>query len=151
MLFIAFPWCFNIFSLCLIFVSLINMWLCVFLLGFILYGTVWASWTWVAISFHILGKVFNYYFCMYFLMPFLFVFFFWDSYLTLLQRPLSLISFYSFFFCIPLCFCFFFHLSIFQLSYLFVCLSNSTVDSLQSVFNLNHCIVHCWLAALYFF
>ena len=104
------------FSLCLIFVSLINMWLGAFLLGFILYGTIWASWTWMAISFHILEKNFNYYFCIYFLMPFLFVFFFWDSYLTLSQRPLSLICFYSFFFFCILCFCFF-HLSIFQLTY----------------------------------
>ena len=36
---------FNILSLCLVFVSLINMCLGVFLLGFILYGTLCASWT----------------------------------------------------------------------------------------------------------
>ena len=47
---------FNIFSLCLIFINLINMCLQVFCLGFILFGTLWVSWTWVAISFHILGK-----------------------------------------------------------------------------------------------
>ena len=47
---------FNICSLCLIFVSLINMCLGVFHLGFILFGTLWVSWTWVAISFPILGK-----------------------------------------------------------------------------------------------
>ena len=47
---------FNIFSLCLIFVSLINMHLGVFHLGFILFGTLWVSWTWVIISFYILGK-----------------------------------------------------------------------------------------------
>ena len=59
------PWCviycfslavFNVCSLCLIFVNLINMCLGVFHLGFILFGTLWVSWTWVAISFSILGK-----------------------------------------------------------------------------------------------
>ena len=35
------PCCFNICSLCLIFVSLINMCLGVFCLGFILFGTLW--------------------------------------------------------------------------------------------------------------
>ena len=47
---------FNICSLCLIFVNLINMSLGVFRLGFILFGTLWVSWTWVIISFPILGK-----------------------------------------------------------------------------------------------
>ena len=47
---------FNICSLCLIFVNLINMCLGVFCLGFILFGDFWVSWTWVAISFPILGK-----------------------------------------------------------------------------------------------
>ena len=47
---------FNIYSLCLIFVNLINMCLEAFHLGFILFGTLWVSWTWVIISFPILGK-----------------------------------------------------------------------------------------------
>ena len=47
---------FNICSLCLIFVNLISMCLGVFCLGFILFGTLWFYWTWVAISFPILGK-----------------------------------------------------------------------------------------------
>ena len=51
-----FPCCFNICSLCLIFVNLINMCLGVFCLGFILFGTLWVSWTWVIISFLSLGK-----------------------------------------------------------------------------------------------
>src|SRR5574337_1150675 len=50
---------FNICSLCLIFVNLINMCLGVFHLGFILFGTLWVSWTWVIISFPILGKFSN--------------------------------------------------------------------------------------------
>ena len=47
---------FNICFLCLIFVNLINMCLGVFCLGFILFGTLWVSWTCVTISFPILGK-----------------------------------------------------------------------------------------------
>jgi len=54
---VAFPLLLLIFcSLCLIFVNLINMCLRVFCLRFILFGTLWFSWTWVAISFPILGK-----------------------------------------------------------------------------------------------
>ena len=47
---------FNICSLCLIFVNLINMCHGVFCLGFILFGTLCVSWTWVIISFPILRK-----------------------------------------------------------------------------------------------
>ena len=47
---------FNICSLCLIFVNLINICLGVFHLGFILFGNLWVSWTWMIISFPILGK-----------------------------------------------------------------------------------------------
>ena len=47
---------FNICSLCLIFINLISMCLGVLHLGFILFGTLWVSWTWVIISFPILGK-----------------------------------------------------------------------------------------------
>ena len=47
---------FNIFSLYLIFDSLIYMCLGMFPLGFILYGAHCASWSWLTISFPILGK-----------------------------------------------------------------------------------------------
>ena len=47
---------FNICSLYLIFINLINMCLAVFSFGLILFGTLWVSWTTVAISFPILGK-----------------------------------------------------------------------------------------------
>ena len=46
---------FNICFLCSVFVNLINMCLRVFRLGFILF-TCWVSWTWMIISFPILGK-----------------------------------------------------------------------------------------------
>ena len=56
-MFVASPFAaFNILSLCLVFVSLISMCLGVFLLGFILYGTLCASWTWLTLSFSMLGK-----------------------------------------------------------------------------------------------
>ena len=48
---------FNICSLYLVFISLINMCLGVFHLGFILLGTLWVSWTWVVNSFLTLGKL----------------------------------------------------------------------------------------------
>ena len=50
---------FNIFSLCLVFVSLISVCLDVFLCEFILYGVLCASWTWLTISFSMLGKFSN--------------------------------------------------------------------------------------------
>ena len=53
---LLFPCCFNICSLCLIFINLITTCLGVFCLGFILFRTLWVSWIWVIISFPILGK-----------------------------------------------------------------------------------------------
>ena len=47
---------FNILSSCLIFVSLISMCLGMFLPGFILYGAVCTSWTWLTNSFSMLGE-----------------------------------------------------------------------------------------------
>ena len=99
---------FNICSLCLIFVNLISMCFGVFHLGFILFGTLWVSWTWVTISFPILGKFSAIITSSIFFMAFLFVFFFWDSYdsnvgcLPLSQRSLRLSSFLliPFFFCL---------------------------------------------------
>ena len=51
----------NILSLCLISVSLINMCISVFLLGFILYGILCASWTWLTISFPMWGFSYNFF------------------------------------------------------------------------------------------
>ena len=51
---------FNILSLCLVFVSLISMCLGVFLLGFILYGTLWTAWTWMDYFLFHVGEIFNY-------------------------------------------------------------------------------------------
>ena len=56
MLFVFSHAAFNIFCLYLIFDNLINMCLGMFLLGFILYGTLCASLTWLTTFFPILGK-----------------------------------------------------------------------------------------------
>ena len=148
---------FNICSLCLIFVSFINMCLRVFCLGFILFGTLWVSWIWVIISFPILGKFSAIISSSIFSCP---LFLSSSSVtpmiqmlmgLTLSQRSLRfvLVSFYSFFF-FPHCFIYFHH-SVFHLTYPIICLSYSTVGSLQSAFDLNYCIIHYWFTLLYFF
>ena len=137
---------FNICSLCLIFINLINMCLGVFHLGFILFGTLWLSWTWVIISFPILGKFSTIISSN--ISSWSFFFFLWDSYdsnvgafnIFLEVSEVVLISFNSFFF-FPLCFIYFHH-SIFHLTYPIFCLSYSTVGSLQSAFNLSYCIIH---------
>ena len=105
---------FNILSLFLVFVSLISMCLGMFLLGFILYGTLCASWTWLTI--------FNYNLFKIFLIPFLFLFFFWDPYNSnvgsfgIIQEVSETIlsSFHSFYFILP--FRSYFHHFIFQLT-----------------------------------
>ena len=113
---------FKICSLCLILVNLINMCLEVFRLGFILFGTLWVSWTWVVISFPILGKFSN------IISSSIFS---WSFFLSAssgtpmirmlvcftlsLTSQVVLISLYSFFF-FPPCFIYFYH-SIFYLTY----------------------------------
>ena len=115
----------------------------VFHFGFILFWTLWLSWTWVAISFHILGKFSSIISSSIFSWPF-----FLSSSgtpmiqmlgcLTLSQRSLMLSSFllilfssllhlFPPFYLLP-------HLSYF-------CLRYSTVSPLQSVFDLIYCII----------
>ena len=138
---------FNICSSCLIFINLINMHLGVFHLGFILFGTLWVSWTWVIISFPILGKLST------IISSSIFTWSFFLSSssgtpmiqmlgcLTLSQRSLRLSSFLLIHFCFfPLWFIYFYH-SIFLTNPIF-CLCYSTVGSLQSVFDINYFIIH---------
>ena len=105
---------FNICSLCLIFVNLINMCFGVFHLGFIMFGTLSVFWTWVIISFPVLGKLSTLISSSIFSWSFFFVFFFWNSYksnvwvfhIVLEVSEIVLISFNSFFF-FPLWFIYF--------------------------------------------
>ena len=131
---------FNICSLRLIFISLFNTCLVVFHLGFILFGTLWFSWTWVIISFPILGKFPTIIFSSIFS---------WSSssgtpvtqmlgHLTLFQQYLMLPSFLFILF--PSLLHLFppFYLPP-HLSYL---LPYSTVGSLQSAFDVIYCIIY---------
>ena len=139
---------FNICSLCLIFVNLINMCLVVFHVEFILFRTLWFSWTWVTISFPILGKFSTISSSSIFSWP---LFLSSSSgtpmiqmlgHLTLSQRSLRLFSFLlNLFFFFPLCFIYFHH-SIFHLTYPIFYLSYSTVGSLHSTFDLIYYIIH---------
>ena len=146
---------FNICSLCLIFVNMINMCLGVFHLGFILFGTLWVSWTWVIISFPILGNFST------IISSSIFSWLFFLSSsgtpmiqmlgcLTLSRRSLRLSSLLLILFFFSLCFIYFYH-SVFYLSYAIFCLPHSTVGSLQRVFDLIYCIIHYILCLIFLF
>ena len=76
---------FNILSLCLVFVSLISMCLGIFLLGFILYGILCTSWTWLMSSFSmgkfstiVTSKIFSYpFFFSSYVIPIIWMLMFW--------------------------------------------------------------------------
>ena len=124
---------FNNLSLSLIFISLTTMCVRVSVLGFILPGTLCTSWTWLAISFPMLGSFSS------IISPNIFSGPLSSSYpsgasimrmllhLMLSPRSLRLSSFHSFFFIL------FhgsdFHHPILQLTYLFFSLSYSAIDS----------------------
>ena len=133
---------FNICSLCLIFINLINMCLGAFHLGFILFGTLWVSWTWMAISFPILGKIST-------IIPSglsswpLFLFSSSGTpmiqmlgHLTVSQRSLRLSSF------LLIIFLFFSSLLHLFSPHLYYLLSQLFYCSLQSAFDLSCCVVH---------
>jgi len=126
---------FHSLSLCLVFISLISMYLGMFLLGFILYGTLYASWTWLTISFSMLGKFSTILSSKIFLISSLFLFSFWDPYNSKVgafdivseASETILSSCHSFYF-IPLFISYFYHF-IFQLTDLFFCFRYSAIDS----------------------
>ena len=124
---------FNILSLCLVFVSLINKCLGVFLLGFFLYRTLCLLNLIDYFRFHF-GDVFNSNFFKKFLLPFL-LFFFWGPYILnvgvfdtapeISETVLS--SFHSFYFI--LLFRNYFYHFVFQLTDSFFCFRYSAIDS----------------------
>ena len=123
---------FNIFSLYLIFSSLINICLSMFLFGFILYGTLCVSWTWLTLSFPILGKFLTIISSSIFSDPF---FFYSSSGTPIIQMLVRLMlsrglwdcpQFFSFFILLPGSY---FHHFIFQLTYPFFCLNYYAIDS----------------------
>ena len=126
---------FNTLFLSLIFVSFITMCLGVFLLGFILPGTHWASWTWLTISLPMLGNFSAIILSNIFLGPFSLssppgtpIMQFLVC-LILFQRSLRLSSFFFFFhsfFCILFCSSDFHH-SVLQVIYLCFCPSYSSL------------------------
>ena len=126
---------FNIYPLCLIFINLINMCLGVFHLGFILFGTLWVSWTCMTTSFPILGKfstiisssIFWWLFCL-FILGLL-----WFKYWGIYYCPRGLWGcphfFYLFIFFFFPHYLIYFHHSIFHLTYPIFCLNYSIVGS----------------------
>ena len=116
---------FNIFSLNLIFVSLINKCLSIFLPGFIQCGTLHFLDLHGYFLSHI-REIFYYNLFKYFLRPFLFLFFFWDPY-NLNVGVFNIVSeasetvLNSFYFFFILLLSSYVHHSIFHLTYLFFC------------------------------
>ena len=145
MLFVVFPLLLLIFYLSFCLFSLITVCLAVFLLGFILPGTLCASWTWLTISFPMFRKCSAIISSNIFSGPFsLSLFSFWDPYnmnvgaFNVVQED-SQAVFISFDFSPYLLFCGIdFHHSVLQDIYLFFCLSYSALDSFQ-------CIIHFYL------
>ena len=121
---------FNILSLCLIFVSLINVCLSVFFLVY----PVWDSLCFLDFIDYFLphvGEVFNYNLFKYFLRPFPFFFFFWDAYnsnvgtFNVVPEVSKLFSFFFLYSALQELFPLFFS----PVTYPFFCLSYSATDS----------------------
>ena len=125
---------FHTLSLCLIILSLFNMCLSVFLLGFVLSGTLCASWIWLTISSFFLWKFLTIIASKIFSYPY-FLFFFRGPYnsnvavfIIIPEASETILhSFHSFDFI--LLFRSYFHHFIFQLTGSFFCFRYSAIDS----------------------
>ena len=139
------------FSLRLVFVNLISICLGVFLLGFILYGTLCASWTWLAIYFSMWGN-FNYNLFKHFLIPFLFFFFFWDPYNSNVGVECCTWGLWD---CTDFFLLFFLYSTLLQLFLPFYLPAHLSIlpQLLFYYFPLvsflfSYCVVHCWLSVI---
>ena len=118
---------------------------------------VWESLSFLDVSGYFVSHVrdvFDYNLFKYFLRPFLFPFFFCDPYdfnigvLNVIPEVSETVlnSVHSFFFILLLSS--YFKPSIFQLTYLFFCLSYSVIDSFLCIFHFSYCVLHCLFLVL---
>ena len=137
---------FNTLCLCIVFVNLINMCLGMFLFGFILYGTLCASCTWLTISFSMLGKFSTIISSKFFSNNF----FFSSSGIPIIWMLVCLISSHrslrlsSVLYILFTLFCSLEVISTILSSsslILFFCFRYSAIDSFQSIFNFSNCVV----------
>jgi len=135
MLLVVFPLLpFNILSLYLVFVSLVSMYLAVFLLGFILYEIVCASWNWLTVSFPMLEKFLTIISSKFFSNSSFYILLL-DSYnfnggaFNIVPEVSKTILSYFHSFSFILLINSYFHLSNFQLIYLFFCFRYYAIDS----------------------
>ena len=134
----------NIFSLYLIFINLSNIFLSMFLLGLILYGTPCASWTWMTVPFPTLGKFSTIISSNIFSGPFPFTS---SSGAPVIQMSVWLKLFHtslrlsSFLFILFSLFCSMAEISyhsVFQVTYPFFCLRYSAIGSFQYIFHFSY-------------
>ena len=144
----------------LVFVSLISMCLGVFLLGFILYGTLCASWTWLTVSFSTLGKFSPIISSKIFSYPFFFSYSSGTPIIRMLvclifsQRSLRLSSvLFILFTKRKKYFCSSEVIStiLSSSSDSFFCFRYSAIDSFKSIFNFSNCVVFLCMFILLFF
>ena len=124
----------------------------VFLFGFIMYGMLWTSWTWVAITFPMLGRFSTIISSNIFSYPFFFSSSFGTPIIWMLmclmlsQHSLRLFSFLFYFFSFILFHLNYFHHSIFQLIYPFFCFSSSLlVTSIMFLISVIALFIADWL------
>ena len=114
------------------------------LFGFIFYGTLGASWTWLTVSFPILGKFLTIISSNIFSSPFSFFSFFWYPYNSnfgafyVVPESLRLSSFLFILFSLFCSMAEISYHSVFQVTYPFFCLRYSAIGSFQYIFHFSY-------------